>query len=49
MPVEGLALLTSNSHHVIRINRTVNKRLYKKREVERKAWEKHGGPEGFDA
>ncbi|EIW52475.1 uncharacterized protein TRAVEDRAFT_53896 [Trametes versicolor FP-101664 SS1] len=36
-------------HHVTRINRTVNKRLYKKREVEQKAWEKHGGPDGFDA
>lgn len=49
LPVESPALLTSNSHHVTRINRTVNKRLYKKREVEQKAWEKHGGPDGFDA
>ena len=27
----------------------VNARMYKEQDVERKAWERHGGPEGFEA
>ncbi|KAL1937839.1 hypothetical protein VTO73DRAFT_12859 [Trametes versicolor] len=46
--LNALAFVNAD-HHVTRINRTVNKRLYKRREVEQKAWEKHGGPDGFDA
>ncbi|KAI0655402.1 hypothetical protein C8Q70DRAFT_936318 [Cubamyces menziesii] len=43
--LEGLVWKVKEKYHE---GMVVNARMYKEQDVERKAWERHGGPEGFE-
>ncbi|KAH9891868.1 hypothetical protein C8Q73DRAFT_792187 [Cubamyces lactineus] len=44
--LEGLACKAKEKYHA---GFTVNAQMYKEQDIERKAWERHGGPDAFEA